>query len=309
MIQTKEQKKSFLITVLLFAILFLLLFFFGLSYLDPKPEQGIAINFGNTETGAGDNFTTKEVNSAPPSTSDTENEQEVVEDATPPEVEENSEESTDSNDEKLLTQDISDADIVKEKESDKPSESVKTQNKKPVEKVEEKVAEKASEKVAKEKPKVEKPKVERRPDESTKNILDSFLKGKSKDGEVNQGDGNSNTAGNQGSPDGNPNSKSYYGTGKGLDGDGNYLLGGRKALNKEKKVPDCNETGTVVVKIVVNQQGQVIQAYPGIKGTTNTAPCLIQPAKEAALATKFNSDANAPTRQIGSIIYKFKLSE
>jgi len=60
---------------------------------------------------------------------------------------------------------------------------------------------------------------------------------------------------------------------------------------------------------VVNKQGKVIQAFSGIKGTTNTAPCLIQPAKAAALATKFNSDINAPSKQIGSIVYQFKLSE
>jgi len=155
----------------------------------------------------------------------------------------------------------------------------------------------------------EAPVVEKKPDASTKNALDSFLNGPKSSGKKTGGEGNDNQSGDKGNPDGDPNAKAYYGNGKGLDGDGNYRLGGRKALNKEKKIPECNETGTVVVKIVVNQSGKVIQALPGIKGTTNTAPCLMAPAKKAALATKFNSDSGAPSKQTGSIVYTFKLSE
>ena len=72
---------------------------------------------------------------------------------------------------------------------------------------------------------------------------------------------------------------------------------------------DCNESGVVVVKIEVNQQGKVINAVAGVKGTTNTASCLLEPARRAALATKFNSDAEAPVKQVGTIIYEFKLSD
>jgi len=104
-------------------------------------------------------------------------------------------------------------------------------------------------------------------------------------------------------------SSSYYGNGSGLDGDGNYRLGGRKALNKEKIPQDCNESGLIVVKISVNQNGQVISASPGQKGTTNSATCLTEPARRAALATRFNSDSNAPSIQIGYITYNFKLTE
>lgn len=107
-----------------------------------------------------------------------------------------------------------------------------------------------------------------------------------------------------------PNSSStYYGNGAGLDGDGNYRLGGRKALNKEKIPQDCNESGVIVVKVSVNQNGQVISASPGQKGTTNSATCLTEPARRAALATRFNSDSNAPSVQIGYITYNFKLTE
>ena len=95
----------------------------------------------------------------------------------------------------------------------------------------------------------------------------------------------------------------------GLDGDGNYRLGGRRALNKERMIQDCNESGLVVVQIEVNQSGQVTKATPGVKGTTNSAACLLDPARRAALATRFNSDSKAPARQVGTIVYNFKLSE
>lgn len=94
-----------------------------------------------------------------------------------------------------------------------------------------------------------------------------------------------------------------------MDGDGNYRLGGRQALVKKKYTQECNESGTVVVEIKVNQQGTVTQAKPGVRGTTNTNSCLLDPARRAALETKFNTDAKAPSVQTGYIIYEFKLSE
>lgn len=98
---------------------------------------------------------------------------------------------------------------------------------------------------------------------------------------------------------------SYYQT---LDGDGNYQLGGRKALRKPKRIQECNEAGIVVVSIEVDRTGKVIKAVPGVRGTTNNTKCLLDPAKAAALATKFNADPKAPSKQIGKIIYRFSLS-
>ena len=53
----------------------------------------------------------------------------------------------------------------------------------------------------------------------------------------------------------------------------------------------------------------MIDATPGVRGTTNNSKCLLDPAKRAALATKFNKDGKAPFKQIGKIIYRFSLSE
>lgn len=288
-LDTPHKRKSLVITIILHLVLLLLLFLVGMGIQEPETEAGIAINFGNSAVGSGDVQPTEPVESAPTP----ENVPEEVNEEIP--EEETAEEASVSNDD-VVTQENADVPVVEKKKEKKPTE---------VKKEVEKTKKATTKPVKKETPKP----VEKKPDASTKNALDSFLNGPKSTGKKTGGEGDDNQSGDKGDPDGDPNTKAYYGNGKGLDGDGNYRLGGRKALNKEKKVPDCNETGTVVVKIVVDQSGKVVQALPGIKGTTNTAPCLMDPAKKAALATKFNSDSSAPSKQTGSIVYTFKLSE
>lgn len=64
-LETKEEKKSFAITSAIFVILFLLFAFLGLTYMDPPPENGIAINFGTSDVGQGEIQPTEPVKSAP----------------------------------------------------------------------------------------------------------------------------------------------------------------------------------------------------------------------------------------------------
>ena len=112
----------------------------------------------------------------------------------------------------------------------------------------------------------------------------------------------------KGDEKGDPTSTKYYGN-TGKSGDSNYNLAGRNALDKAKEQPDCQEEGTVVVSIEVDKNGKVIRAVAGVKGTTNTANCLLKPAREAALRTTWNADPNAPSKQKGTIIYKFSLTK
>ncbi|WP_127844650.1 energy transducer TonB [Psychroflexus aestuariivivens] len=288
-LKTKHEKKSFVITSVIYILFFLLMFFFGLTYMDPPEERGIAVNFGTTDVGSGDVQPTEPIKTSPQQN-------------TPPpqEVEET---STEEVEEEVLTQDTEDAPVIEdEKEKEETPEEV---TEKPEEETQEKV-----EKVEETKPDPEpEPKPDPKPDQSVTDAMESMMNGPENDGEAEGGEGDDNQAGDKGDPDGDPNAKNYYGTGKGLDGDGNYRLGGRKALNKEKFVQKCDESGEVVVKIEVDRQGNVIRATPGVKGTTNSSSCLTEPAKRAALATKFNSDPDAPSRQIGFITYVFKLSE
>jgi len=139
--------------------------------------------------------------------------------------------------------------------------------------------------------------------------LDAIMGGFSDgDGKATGGEGDDNKAGDKGKITGDPNASGYYGAGGGGDG-GNYRLGNRKALTKPKPTYDCNEEGKVYVKISVDNTGRVFAAQAGVKGSTNSANCLLTKAKEAALKTRFNSDSNAPSNQIGIIIYNFSLSD
>jgi len=273
-LNTKHKKKSMAITVVLHVIILLLLFYVGLSYLDPPPENGIAVNFGTMDTGSGKVQPKEKIKTAPKQT-------------TPEPVKQQKAEIK----EEVVTQDTEEAPVIKKEEKK--------------EEVKEVVKE-----IPKEEPKKEvEKKPDPKPDKSTTDALSSLINGPKSDGVEEEGEGDDNKPGDKGDPNGDPNAKSYYGNGKGLDGDGNYLLGGRKALNKKKFVQDCNEAGTVVVSIEVDRNGKVISAIPGVRGTTNNSKCLLEPAKRAALATKFNRDDKAPCKQIGKIIYRFSLSE
>lgn len=271
LLDTEHKKKSMMITVILHVIMLLLLFYVGLSYLDPPPENGIAVNFGTTDTGTGRIQPTEAIKSAPKET-------------TPPPV---SQPKTEIKEE-VVTQDSEDAPVIKREEK----------------KVEQK------ESPVKEEPKKVIPKEpDPTPDKKTTDALSNLINGPKSEGTAKGGEGNDDSPGDKGDLNGDPNAKSYYGAGKGLDGDGNYLLGGRKALNKEKFVQKCNEAGIVVVSIEVDRNGKVTNATAGVRGTTNNSKCLLDPAKRAALATRFNSDSKAPAKQIGKIIYKFSLSD
>jgi hypothetical protein len=98
------------------------------------------------------------------------------------------------------------------------------------------------------------------------------------------------------------------GTGTGIRA-GNYQLSGRKTLSQSKPLNNCNEEGTVVVTVSVDRSGKVISATAGARGTTNPASCLLTQAKAAALQTKFDSSNDAPEKQVGKIVYNFKLTD
>jgi TonB family protein len=65
--------------------------------------------------------------------------------------------------------------------------------------------------------------------------------------------------------------------------------------------------GKVVVKIWVDQYGNVTKAQAGVEGTTATDKTLWQAAYKAALGAHFNMDATAPALQEGTITYIFRM--
>lgn len=52
-LKTKHQRKSAIITAILLVLFVFLIFNFGMTYLDPPEEYGVAINFGNSDDGKG----------------------------------------------------------------------------------------------------------------------------------------------------------------------------------------------------------------------------------------------------------------
>ncbi len=292
-----HQRKGVLKTVLIGIGLLFLLLFFGLRHYDPPLQRGIIIALGSPEGTSSQNTSVSGDNTESPAEQEVASEDTVVESA---QVESQADSDTQTQ-----------AETITDTPTETPSEtSAQAQTQEQLvddaTSAEEQllVTESAEVAVAQE--------VTPRPDVATAEALKKILAGQNTSSAKDSKAGDEATQENEtpfGAENGNPLSESPYDLGIGLDGDGNYLLGGRRALYKEIIVQDCNQAGRVVVSIEVNQKGEVVTAMPGVRGTTNNAPCLLDPARRAALATQFNPDPKAPSRQIGKIIYVFRLSQ
>lgn len=80
-----------------------------------------------------------------------------------------------------------------------------------------------------------------------------------------------------------------------------------RRVNGVLPVPSHNGTvsGTVVVRIWVDNYGQVQKAVAGVEGTTISDQAIWQAARKAALGAHFNMSADAPVLQEGTITYMF----
>jgi outer membrane biosynthesis protein TonB len=272
-LNTKYKRKSAAITAIILLFLIFIFFNVGMHYLDPPEEYGVSINFGDSTMGIGSSVAAtkkSEIN-------------EVVDNAEDAAVQ------------KEIAKDILEEDVILSNVLEAPELPIKVQEKQIVLKKE----------VAKEELKaiVSIPQPSKENQEALNKLLSST---KYKD-KV-QSEGSEVAEGTKGVLTGDLKSAKYYGNvSSGVNQD--YNLTGRKALLMPKKQPNCQEEGIVVVRISVDNKGRVVRAVPGVKGTTNTALCLSNPAKEAALLTIWNVDIEAPEIQTGTIIYKFSLSK
>ena len=293
LLDTQYKKKSFTLTTLLLSVLLLILFYIGLNYMDPPEENGISVNFGTTNYGSGKVQPLKKIRSEPLDTPPVEpnKHEEVVEEAVQEEVVE------ESPAEKILTQESAEAIKIKQaKEAKKKAEAA-------VEREKAKAAKIAQQKKAAEEK-------ARKEQEAKKRKLDALMGGLNKsDGTDSGSEGDDNRAGDKGQPGGDPYATSYYGSPGSGNGTGGYGLKGRTLVNKGQEKQNCNEAGRVVVKIVVDRNGKVISATPGVKGTTNNSPCLLEPARKTAFLHKWNLDSGAPNQQVGFVVVNFKLGE
>ena len=290
-LETKHEQNSAKITALVVVILLLLLFVAGPNYLDPPEEYGVAVNFGTTDFGSG-NKPLSEPRKAV--------QEEVVEETQPEEAEVTPAAPAEATPktEDVMTQEEAEATAIKKQKEAEAKAKAESEAK----------AKAEAERIAKEKREAEEKK--RREEEEKKRKLDNLIGGvKNANGKDDGGEGPDNQGGNKGELDGNPYAPSYFGgSGPGKGGVG-YGLGGRGRPSRQIYKQDCNEYGLVVVRIEVNQQGKVVKATPGIKGTTNTAPCLLEPAKKIALSHKWPADSNAPTTQVGFVSINFDVGQ
>lgn len=289
-LDTRHKKKSFTLTTLLLSALLLLLFYIGLTYLDPPIENGIAVNFGTMDFGSGEVQPKEKIRSEP---------QEVVSEPVQQVQEVQPQEET-----------VEEAPVEKVLTSDN-EESIKIKQQQEAKRKADEAAEKAkveAERIAREKREAEEQK--RQEQEAKKKNIDALIGGIGKsDGTTTGSEGDDDRLGDKGQSDGDPYATSYYGAPGSGSGTGGYGLSGRSLVSKGKVQQECNEEGRVVVRIVVGRNGQVIQATPGVKGTTNNAPCLLEPAKKTALQHRWNPDSNAPAEQIGFVVVNFKLGQ
>lgn len=311
-----EHRRGFIGAVITHTVLLLFLLLFGFFTPLPLPEEeGILVNFGDSETGFG---------AEEPAPSETAPIKEQIEkkiEVKSPPPQKKVEAPVEK--EAVMTQDF-------EKTVAVPSGKKKTETEKPKDPEKERIQKEKLEQERLEKQKLAEAEKQRqneiaRQKREEEQRLAQIAAEQKRAGEINNrarnafggsGQGNADSkstgqgvtygAGNQGSPNGTANADKY-GPGGGIGNGVSFSLDGRSALALPKPNYPGNEEGVVVVQVTVNKSGVVTKAEPGIKGSNTTDPELIAAAKKAALQARFNVDENAPAFQTGTITYRFVL--
>jgi colicin import membrane protein len=282
-----EKEKGFIGAAIIHLILFVLLILVSFSVPPPpETEEGILVNFGTDETGMG---------MIEPS-------QPAIQEVTSPPPSPNAVKKADE--EPLLTQNTEEAPEVKKidpeaekKRIEKIEADKKIREELEVERIRKKQAEEERKKIEAEQ--------QRQADimNRTKNALANSKNA----GTSSTSEGIAGGTGNQGDPRGSADSN-VRGEGSGLGDKGiSYELQGRGFQKLPKPKYDYQGEGRVVVEVSVDRSGKVIQAVPGIKGSTTLDEYLLKVAKEAALEASFDSKPDAPLFQKGTITYNFIL--
>ena len=277
-----HKKKSAGITFVVLLLLIFLFFVLGLTYYDPPIDYGMEINLGSTIQRTGK---IKKQKQKSIKFDGVEKDQNSVKSSNKT----NSEINSYKKSERILMEKKSSVSLPKKENS-------KNQNLKKVK--EEKKIKKLT--MKKETPKVSK---------TTKSIVSNLLKKTNKEKNTSSNIGEELSNKNNESLNQNGYSSIYYNNSISGSYAKGYGLNGRSLQSKGKVLQECNEQGLVVVRISVNRQGDVVLAEPGEKGSTNTHPCLLEPAKKTAQLHKWLPDTEAPEIQIGFVVIQFKLGE
>lgn len=305
-----EHKIGIIATVITHLVVLLILLFFGFFTPLPLPgEEGILVNFGNSETG----FGLEEPAPGPLAPAKAQEEKSAVI-KTPAPVQKKV--VTPVEKEAVMTQDMEKTVAMesakKKKESDKLKELEKEKIRKEKKQLEEaeriQKAEIARQKREEDQRLAQAAAEQRKVGEINSRAKNAFGGGgKGSPDSKSTGQGVTFGPGNQGSPNGSAN-VDKYGPGGGIGNGVSFSLDGRTAQLLPK--PDFlgNEDGKVVVLVTVDKSGKVTKAEPGAKGSNTANPELLAAAKKAALQARFNVDDNAPAFQTGTITYRFVLN-
>lgn len=252
-LKTKHERNSAKITTLIVMILILLLFVVGPPYMDPPEEYGVAVNFGNSPVGSGNIQPTEPIKSKP--TEEIVKEDTQADKAQPEETTESNSQSED-----VLTNESAEALAIKKAKEEAAKAKAEAERLEQLKKEE-------AERIAKE-------------EQDKKDKLDALIGGvKNSDGPTKSGEGPGDGPGDKGELDGSP-----YAPYKGTPGSGNggvgYGLNGRGTPDYTLYDGCENEYGLIVVDIVVNRSGKVIEAIPGARGSNNATSCLKAQAKK-----------------------------
>ena len=268
----KEHKTGIVGTIIFHIIIGAIFMFFGYSTPLPLPEEeGILINFGDSDEGFGQ---------IEPRTSESIQEQETVQ-----ESQETTQETTTSpNDDGAITQDYEEAPAIQEQ-----GQKEKTEETKPEIKPEPKKEEKKE------------VKEERKVNEN------ALFPSRNRNNDNSSSEGETQGQGNQGSTTGSVDSDNHSG-GNSMGTSGtSFSLAGRNPESLPKPDYIHQIEGKVVVEITVDKYGNVTDAVPGVKGSTTLDATLLAAAKKAALKAKFDKKPDAPAYQKGTITYFFRL--
>lgn len=144
-------------------------------------------------------------------------------------------------------------------------------------------------------------------------VANAFNKGKTGSGNG-SGTGTGNNTGSGSGIGGNGNNGgSGLGDGNGGGGNGgsgggtgtDYSLSGRSLLSKKVPFNNSQKAGKIVVQIKVDQQGNVIFAKGGYKGSTSADSYLIKISEEAAYKFKFSANSDVAEEQFGTISFNY----
>ena len=245
----KEHKTGIAGTIIFHIIIGAIFMFFGYSTPLPLPEEeGILINFGDSDEGFGQ---------IEPRISESIQEQETVQESqkTTPET------TTSPNDDGAITQDYEEAPAIQEQGQEEKTEETKPETKPEI----------------KPEPKKEEKKEVKKEQKVNENAL---FPGRNRNNDNSSSEGETQGQENQGSTTGSVDSDNHSeGSSMGTSGT-SHSLEGRNPESLPLPAYTHQIEGKVVVEITVDKHGNVTDAVAGVKGSTTLDATLLAAAKK-----------------------------